>query len=242
MTQRVNWRQVFAEVGILFAGALLALGADAWWDERQERREEAAYIASIRDDLAANAVALDELEMRYRQIMAADSALLAHLQGTGTELEGDSLLYVTLRAFTMHYFRPTLGTYHDMIGSGSLRLIRDRDIRDGLASFAEDVEVLQGAINLLLERWMSIEEPFMIEHLPVTVIFDGYPRGIGEAAGIWTDLAPLEMSPPPDVSGEIPRTREFANMIGLRMVLVWDVLFWTEFVRERLEAVTEAVG
>jgi hypothetical protein len=126
MTQRVNWRQVFAEVGILFAGALLALGADAWWDERQERREEAAYIASIRDDLAANAVALDELEMRYRQIMAADSALLAHLQGTGTELEGDSLLYVTLRAFTMHYFRPTLGTYHDMIGSGSLRLIRDR--------------------------------------------------------------------------------------------------------------------
>lgn len=39
MTQRVNWRQVFAEVGLLLVGALLALSADAFWIDRQDSPE-----------------------------------------------------------------------------------------------------------------------------------------------------------------------------------------------------------
>ena len=224
MTQRVNWRQVFAEVGLLFLGAMVAVSADSMWDDRRERVEEAQYLSAIREDLLANRTAL---EADYRDIPSANSLLLSHVQGIEIELSPDSLTRVAMRAFTMGYFRPALGTYRDMIGSGSLRLIRDNRVREGLASFDEEVEVLQAAISALFNRWNMLEEPFIIAHLPAVAIYDGYPRGL--LPDVEGRMGQLKLPRSDSDAFELPRTVEFANLLTLRMVLLFDVLIAVDF-------------
>ncbi len=231
MKQRVNWRQVFAEVGLLLVGALLALSADALWSDRQDRRAEAEYLESIRSDLEENAVALDFTESFYREVLVADSTVLAYARGS-SDLSQDSIRRTTMRAFMMWPFRPSLGTYQDMVASGSLRLIQDPEIRMELVSFVEEVEVLQSTINVLFERWNTLEEPFIIAELPVTAIYDGYPRSV--ALDQLERLGSLSLAGDAGRVETVPRSQELANHIAMRMVLVYDVLISIGWLRDEL--------
>jgi hypothetical protein len=38
------WKLVLGELGLIVGGVLIALTLDAWWDGRQERRQEIAYM------------------------------------------------------------------------------------------------------------------------------------------------------------------------------------------------------
>ena len=147
MKREIHWRQVWAEVGLLFLGAGLAFLGDSLWDQRQERLEEAEYVASLRRDFRTNSLALDELEEFYEGVLDADSAVLAYARYGDWGESPDSLLSLTTRAFTMEYFRPALGTYNDMVGSGKLQLLRNAQLRASLAGFVEEVEVLQTSVQ-----------------------------------------------------------------------------------------------
>lgn len=239
MKRDIHWRQVWAEVGLLLLGAALAFAGDSMWDRRQERIEEAEYLASLRTDFATNRAALDELGAFYEEVLFADSVLLSYAVYGDWEETPDSLLSISMRAFTMEYFRPALGTYRDMVGSGKLQLLRSAELRASLASFVEEVEVLQGAIDYLGDRWTSIEEPFMIENLPTVAIFDGYPRELTRLDE--EPLPPLRLRRGGEPTPEIPRTAELANMVALRMVLVRDVLGAAGWVRAKVTDVQAAL-
>jgi hypothetical protein len=228
-----------AEVGLLFVGAVLALSADAFWDERGDRRAESEYIASIREDLRENEAALDELEAFYEEVLVADSVVLAYVQGS-SDLSQDSVRSATMRAFMLWYYRPALGTYQDLVASGNLQLIQDSEIRKELASFAEEVEVLQATVGVLMTRWNTLEEPFIIAELPVTAIWDGYPRGV--AIEQQERLGTLSFTQGDTEARAVPRSPELANHVAMRMVLVYDVLLAIEWLRDdlvQLEGVIE---
>ena len=239
MKREVHWRQVWAEVGLLLLGVALAFVGDSLWDQRRERTEEAEYIVSLRTDFATNRSALDEMVEFYEEVLYADSVLLAYTQYGDWKEAPDSLLSITMRAFTMEYFRPALGTYSDMVGSGKLQILQNSELRASLASFVEEAEVLQGAIDYLGNRWTSIEEPFMIENLPTVAIFDGYPRELSRLDE--EPRAPLRLRREGESTPEIPRSDELANMVALRMVLVRDVLAATGWVRTKVTEVQAAL-
>lgn len=236
MKQRVNWRQVFAEVGLLLVGALLALSADAFWSDRQERRAAEEYLTSIRGDMRVNAAKLDSLETFYLETLRADSTVLAYTQGS-SDLSQDSVRSATMRAFTVWFFRPALGTYQDMVASGNLQLIRDPEIRLDLASFAEEVEILQGTIDVLLQRWHALEEPFIIAELPVAAIYDGYPRSVVLDQQDRYETLFLPRDPGRDET--VPRSEELADHIAMRMVLLHDVLIAIRWLRDELDELQE---
>lgn len=239
MNRRINWPQVWAEVGLLLAGALVAFGADALWDERRDRAEEREYLAAVALDLEENEQRLAELEERYRSTLASDSTLLEYVYTGEWEHSPDSLGSVTMRAFSMGYFRPAMGTYQDMVNAGKLQLIRDAEIRKGLASLVETVELVHTAIGYLGERWTAIEEPYLVKNLPVTGMWDSYPRGYDP--DLQARVGTLSLLPPGGTSLEIPRTEEFANHLALRMVLVYDVLWFRETLGDEVRALRELV-
>ncbi|MHC4986028.1 MAG: hypothetical protein ACYTFO_07725 [Planctomycetota bacterium] len=61
MTQRIPWRRVLAEGAIIVVSILLAFGIQAWWDHRQEARDETVVLAALLDEFQAK---MDQLEMR----------------------------------------------------------------------------------------------------------------------------------------------------------------------------------
>jgi len=49
---RVNWSQAAGEAVLILSGVLVALAADAWWEERSERRQEREYLEALSSELA----------------------------------------------------------------------------------------------------------------------------------------------------------------------------------------------
>ena len=114
LLEPVNWKYAVGELFLIVAGILIALGANAWYGERVERRHELELLSALRNELRAdlqeatsNVQALDGLVTQFRRLQEhlaksrpADSALdsltsnmtsvITHVQNRGT--------YETLKA------------------------------------------------------------------------------------------------------------------------------------------------
>ncbi|HEX8830342.1 MAG TPA: hypothetical protein VF705_04210, partial [Longimicrobium sp.] len=49
-----GWRGALREFGIIVAGVLCALGAQAWWEQHEERGREGDYLRQILADTREN--------------------------------------------------------------------------------------------------------------------------------------------------------------------------------------------
>jgi hypothetical protein len=124
------------EFGVIVIGVFLALAAESWWSEREDRRLE----REIREDMVA------EFEANIRTL-EADLATnegarvgMAILDG----LSGEALMALTDdRILGMFYpfvdwagFDPEMGTVQALVESGNIVLVSDRDLRLRLARWA----------------------------------------------------------------------------------------------------------
>ena len=124
------------EFVVIVIGVFLALAAESWWSERENRRLE----REIREDMIA------EFEANIR-ILEADLATnegarlrMAILDG----LSGEALLALTDdRILGMFYpsvdwagFDPEMGTVQALVESGNIVLVSNRDLRLRLARWA----------------------------------------------------------------------------------------------------------
>ncbi len=51
MTKQIPWLRVFVEGVVIVVSILLAFGLQAWWDGRQEREEQEAYLTAVSGEL-----------------------------------------------------------------------------------------------------------------------------------------------------------------------------------------------
>ncbi len=211
MKQTINWRQAFAEVGLLALGVLLALGADAMMDARRERAEELEYLTALEEDFAVNLAMLRAQSDSAARRRDDGRRLLEVLAGPRGTVEPDTLLALVAESLWIVDVNIVLGTYLDMVNSGDLRLIRSDELRVAMAEFVgmtEDIELLvQGAWR----QWYEFEEPFLVEHLEVDQVYSDY-RGI---------TIPLRRTAP-DL--DAAWRREFYNIIAARVVTQQDIV------------------
>jgi len=124
------------EFGVIVIGVFLALAAESWWSEREDRRLE----REIREDMVA------EFEANIRTLEAdlttneGARVRMAILDG----LSGEALMALTdNRILGMFYpsvdwagFDPEMGTVQALVESGNIVLVSDRDLRLRLARWA----------------------------------------------------------------------------------------------------------
>ena len=134
----VSWRHWFREVAVIAAGALAALAAQAWWQDRQDREREADYVRQLLTDTREN-------ERRLTKEIADDSTAgvaakrtAAFMFGTGPIPPSDTIVHWLFYngAFSSSEFQPINGTYAALLTTGDLRLIRDELLRGELVAYA----------------------------------------------------------------------------------------------------------
>jgi hypothetical protein len=125
--------RLMVEVIVIVVGVLLALWADAFWEERVDRRKELAVLTTIHQEFVENKRRFD-LAIDHHKRMFDASVLV--LESTPSDCNEDLDAAIELAVINWHTFNPVSGATQSLIASGRLDLIQDEELRIGLASWA----------------------------------------------------------------------------------------------------------
>lgn len=204
---RLRW--FAAEIAVIVAGVLIALTLDSWWQGRQDAASERSYLVLIVRDLDQMEADLEELvEFESRMVehgLRAYRVLSAKVASDEARAQVSESLAQLLNRRTMSV---TDATYRDLLSTGGLRLVRDRELRDRLGEKRQprgSMATLQLSIDrgdgefrrliLIAKVWRrrhDMARPFRQEGLNVRMVHNGIdcPRrqGILHALGAIEDI------------------------------------------------------
>lgn len=146
----LSWKRSLGELSLIVIGVLIALGANSWWDGRQDRAREQVYLQQLLSDTREN-------EERIERAITADSADLVEVQRFLDSVPDDGPLAgeLNLRSRAVQLLT---GTYAGLIQSGDLQLLRSDDIRLKVISYADGLTILQQFQELTIAQTLrSIE-------------------------------------------------------------------------------------
>jgi hypothetical protein len=239
LERRNVWLRFFAEGAVIVTSILLAFGLQAWWEGRQELREERAYLESLQGDFRQSHVrALEHVSANERTLSSAGRLLQVLGQPRG-EIPSDTLASLLEDSFWIWTFSPVLATYQDMVNSGDLRLLQNEELRIALSEFEEQVQVVDRLDQTLWEHWLRFDLPFLKDHYVLSDIYEGY-RGSADLKGV--DVRSLEYGESrfePD--HEAIRTRSFYNILVARTVAHQDAIVNMKVALAQIELVLHLV-
>jgi hypothetical protein len=132
--------RVLAELVVIVVGVLIALWVDNLNTERQDRRQEQAYLAGIVEDLRGDSSALvDRRTAAVRSLEVADRLIELRFDPP-SPVPADSLAEWFFRAAFVDNFQVLDHTYREVLGAGGLTLISDDAVRRGISSYYRDID------------------------------------------------------------------------------------------------------
>lgn len=168
-----NWHGVLgrlsAEVAVVVLGVTIALWADGWVAERNDRAVETARLGALQDNVN---VTLAELrEARDNAAGAADALreLVSLKQRDRHDDEVEELLrYGFLYGPT---FFPELNVYDDLKNSGELALLTNPELRRSLATMETRLELARFAQADLITVMQLNFDSYLITHLDLRSLY-----------------------------------------------------------------------
>lgn len=134
----VPWKRALGELVLIVGGVLIALALDSWWQGREDRDREAAYLHQLLADLR-------ETQSRLEESIAGDDRMLEWVRFVleraynGPPPPADSL------DLPMGYnqFRPLTGTQVVLVQSGDLQLVHSDSLRLGVIAYTALVDATE---------------------------------------------------------------------------------------------------
>ena len=126
-------------VTVIVFGVLIALGADAAWEERTDRLREREVLSDLLEEFQENETLLEaDIESNTRS-EAAGTAWAGAMLGTAP-VSSDSLLVLWVATTRWARFDPVTGALRSLLDGGELRIIQDQDLRRALAGWSDRAE------------------------------------------------------------------------------------------------------
>ena len=128
-------RRALGELVIIVLGVLIALGVDSIWEQMRERSAEAAYLEALFVDALSDSLEYETVVGVLERAESATESMLAILGGG--EVPGDPLL-LSQQVFCASFLPlPVINrtTLDDLLSTGNLNLLRDRELRSALLEY-----------------------------------------------------------------------------------------------------------
>jgi hypothetical protein len=217
----IQWKRTAAEGVAVVVSILLAFWIDTLWDGRQEAQLETVYLLELQEDFELNKSLLEDqaaelgetarsmLVLQEQSTLETPSMSVSELNENFGQILNMSSLFLVNRA------------YANMTGSGDLRIIRSRPLKNALAEYYAAARVITLVQNTHEMELVQIYEPYIIENLDYAAV-----------AVVRIDDFPL--TPPVEVTSilEVLATRKFRNILIQKSVITTDLI--NEF-RKQLE-------
>ena len=227
-----NWFTVVLEILIVVIGLFIGLQVDDWNQRRIDRSTEAAYLRELLEDFEANRATLEKTSQRLETILRNMNALL----GQSVLEEPDWTIAQLNDAFVwtqnMPAFIAVVRTYINLTGSGDLRLIRNRELKNDLAQYFAESDLTVLVQNTHELELVNTFQPYIIDNLDYQAVYrqllDDHPIA-----------APVDEARILDVL----HTGEFRNVLTQKHTISADLLnqrrkllAMTDNIIEKLEA------
>jgi len=135
-----RWLHFAIELVLVVVGILIALAIDGWSEDQEARRSEQAYLELLARDLGQIESQLQQ-QIDFETSMANTAVAAYDMIQNNDPVEHGGQIGKMLVAVSI---RRTLfldsAAYTDLISTGNLGLIRDRDLRDRITRYFSDVE------------------------------------------------------------------------------------------------------
>lgn len=208
-----NWFAVVIDLVVVVVGLFIGLQVDTWWGNRQDERREGVYLSEIQEDFELNKARLEttiaHLEKAIQNVLFLhEQAALAEPNVSAQELN-DRFTSIS----SMPTFIPVDRAYRNLTGSGDLRLLQSRDLKNAVAEYYSAAQVTMLVQNTHEMELVNLFEPYIIDNLEylavATRLIDDFP-----------------LPPPADSTGILGaiQTRTFRNILTQKWVITTDLL------------------
>jgi hypothetical protein len=169
-----DWSTALLEFLIVVVGIFVGLQVDDWNQQRKDRKDEAAFLASLHVDL----VRADELtqRLRHRRLDRLDDTVstgevLFGGEGRLSLTEEECNVIVWSTAFNIN--APGLPSVDELISTGRMGIIRDSELRTALVALRQTRVTLEDAIaeKSMSSNFVSLPRVFP-ELFNMTMYFD----------------------------------------------------------------------
>jgi hypothetical protein len=215
-----NWFAVVLDLMVVIVGLFLGLQIDTWWEGQKEARIESTYLQEIREDFELNKSSLHEVISRAEHIIR--DMIVLHEQST---LVQPSLSIVELNEkFSSIHHMPAFviatRAYVNLTGSGDLKLLRNRRLKNLLAAYyaaADLAAIVQSTHEMELVQTF---QPYIIDNLDYAAV---KPSDDWLAYDLVDDF-PLTASSEEAQILDVLDTRQFRNVVVQKWLISTDLL------------------
>lgn len=139
---------------VVIVGILAALYLESWWQDRQDRAEEALLLEGLRAEFVANREQLVDRISVWTNVRESSLAARQLMGQSIDNIDSDQIRKSFRSATAMRFYDPRTGQLSSLISSGKLGLVQNAELRARIAdwpSFIEDLEVeREGALHSLM--------------------------------------------------------------------------------------------
>jgi hypothetical protein len=154
-----------AELVIIVAGVLIALAANDWWADRQDRAEELDILLAISADISiTHDLVLDHIDTQ-KAILDNLRTLSGGSSGTSKELDDGELARVLFNGlWEIDPMTVQMSAYEEAQSSGRIRLIDDQRLRRLLADYDRSLLAVRARIDDAYQHQQTKVDSFVMEH------------------------------------------------------------------------------
>lgn len=223
-----NWVTVVLEIFVVVVGIFIGLQVDDWNNARKDRASEVVYLRELHADFMDNRHELDNVIIRDQQLL---KGMIGILEQSALEVPIWTVDEMNEAFRAIHYmptFTPNKRAYNNMTGSGDLKLLKNRSLKNFLATYYSASEVTQIVQNTHELELVETFQPYIIAEMDYQAI---NPQRLKDF--------PLPPSTENDRILAVLPTREFRNVVTQKWVIVSDLLDQHRQMQQRNDAVIE---
>ncbi len=198
---------MLAELLVIVTGVLLALGVDAGWDRFQDRQFESASLESLAVDVAEAQALLAESARRDSTMISRADRLLSF-----SAVPQDTLVRLVQGLFSTTPFEVRLRTYDELLSTGRVQSLRDRELRLTLTELDAAARVLASYSSQVEVQWAELARPVLYR----SVDWDGIAA---TSPVFWGEPGPDFVFPGPDASVRL--SPEFRAVVRDRRTMLY---------------------
>jgi len=225
-----NWFAVVLDLIVVVVGLFIGLQIDTWWGEQKDGQLESAYLLEIREDFEANRSSLqgqiaraeqtirDMLILQTQSSLAEPSISLAELNERFSSVTVMPSFVVSTRA------------YANLTGSGDLKLIRNRSLKNALAAYYAAAELTALVMSTHEMELVQTFQPYIIDNLDYAAVKRDF---------VFVDDFPLGASTDEDRILVVLATPQFRNIVVAKWLIATDLLNQFRGMLKRTDEVLE---